>query len=131
MRFLEEWAQDKEACAGRIADEAEKLGYRPLTAAVKELVLASINGASIEKWVREKWNITQVPQTLAAFSREMRTIRANAHVWFPEIFRTTGPSSSDWKRRSSTVFYAMASLEDTVLETRREALPRFGVQCDA
>ena len=131
VRFLEEWAQDKEACAGRIADEAEKLGHRPLTAAVKDLVLASINGASIEKWVREKWNITQVPQTLAAFSREMRTIRANAHVWFPEIFRTTGPSSSDWKRRSSTVFYAMASLEDTVLETRREALPRFGVQCDA
>ena len=113
VRFLEEWAQDKEACAGRIADEAEKLGYRPLTAAVKELVLASINGASIEKWVREKWNITQVPQTLAAFSREMRTIRENAHVWFPEIFQTTGPSSSDWKRRSSTVFYAMTSLEDT------------------
>ena len=78
--------------------------------------------------MREKWKLTQVPQNLATLSREMRTIQANAHLWFPEIFRATGTSSSDWKRRCSTVFFAMTFLEDNVLETVRETLPRYEVQ---
>ena len=58
-------------------------------------------------------------------------MRANAHVWFPEIWNHVDGKRSDWKRRSSTIFFAMTSLEDEVLEAMREDLTRFGVQADA
>ena len=38
---------------------------------------------------------------------------------------------SDWKRRSSTIFFAMASYEGEILEVTRESLPQLGAQCDA
>ena len=67
----------------------------------------------------------------ARFSRNLATVRANAHIWFPEIWDHVDGKRSDWKRRSSTIFCAMTSLEDEVLEMMREDLARFGVQSDA
>ena len=95
------------------------------------MILAAINGASVEKWVSSKWGIPHAPLTLARFARDLTTVRANAHIWFPEIWSDVDAKRSDWKRRSSTIFFAMTSLEDEVLEAIREALPQFGVQCDA
>ena len=95
------------------------------------MVLAAINGANVEKWVTSKWGIPHAPPTLARFSRDLATVRANAHLWFPEIWNHVDGKRSDWKRRSSTIFFAMTSLEDEVLEAMREELERFGVQCDA
>ena len=95
------------------------------------MILAAINGASVEKWVSSKWGIPHAPLTLARFARDLATVRANAHIWFPEIWSDVDAKRSDWKRRSSTIFFAMTSLEDEVLEAIREALPQFGVQCDA
>ena len=97
----------------------------------KELVLAAINGANVEKWVTRKWGIPHAPPILARFSRDLATVRANAHIWFPEIWDHVDGKRSDWKRRSSTIFCAMTSLEDEVLEMMREDLARFGVQSDA
>ena len=77
-----------------------------------------------------KWGISHAPPILASFARELATVRANAHDWFPEIWKQVEGKRSDWKQRSSTVFFAMASLEDEVLEAMREDLPRFGVQCN-
>ena len=95
------------------------------------MILAAINGASVEKWVSSKWGIPHAPLTLARFARDLATVRANAHIWFPEIWSDVDAKRSDWKRRSSTIFFAMTSLEDEVLEAIRESLPQFGVQCDA
>ena len=106
-------------------------GTQQPVAAVKDLILAAINGASVEKWVRSKWGIAHAPPTLATFARELASVRANAHIWFPQIWKQVEGRCSDWKRRSSTIFFAMTSLEDEVLEAMREDLPRFGVQCDA
>ena len=98
---------------------------------VKELVLAMINGASAEKWVREKWGVQGAPPKLAKFARDMQTVRANVQRWFPEVWKCTEGAGSDWKRRNRAVHLLMTALEDDVLEAMREALPRFGVQCDA
>ena len=95
------------------------------------MILAAINGASVEKWVSSKWGIPHAPLTLARFARDLATVRANAHIWFPEIWSDVDAKRSDWKRRSSTIFFAMTSLEDEVLEAIRETLQQFGVQCDA
>ena len=132
IRLLDDWAEDMEACAERISQEtAGMFGIQPQAAAIKDLILAAINGASVEKWVSSKWGLPHAPPTLASFARELATVRANAHNWFPEIWKQVEGKRSDWKQRSSTVFFAMASLEDEVLEAMREDLPRFGVQCDA
>ena len=132
IKLLDEWVEDKETCAERIAAETELThGVRPPAAAVKDVILAAINGASVEKWVSSKWGIPHAPLTLARFARDLATVRANAHIWFPEIWSDVDAKRSDWKRRSSTIFFAMTSLEDEVLEAIREALPQFGVQCDA
>ena len=85
----------------------------------------------MEKWVTSKWGIPHAPPVLARFSRDLATLRANAHIWFPEIWNHVDGKRSDWKRRSSTFFFAMTSLEDDVLEAMREDLARFGVQSDA
>ena len=61
----------------------------------------------------------------------MQKARAHVHLWFPEIWSNTEGAGSDWKRRSRAVHQMMTSLEDAVLEAMREALPKFGVQCDA
>ena len=78
-----------------------------------------------------KWGISHAPPILASFARELATVRANAHDGFPEIWKQVEGKRSDWKQRSSTVFFTMASLEGEVLEAMREDLLRFGVQCDA
>ena len=95
-----------------------------------EKQLKTYRSASVEKWVSSKWGLPHAPPTLASFARELATVRANAHNWFPEIWKQVEGKRSDWKQRSSTVFFAMASLEDEVLEAMREDLPRFGVQCN-
>ena len=132
VRLIDEWVDNKEACAGRIAEETELTrNFRPTMTQIKDLINAGLNGASVEKWVRSKWGITHAPQSLARYAREMQTVRANAHTWFPEIWKCTEGERSDWKRRSSTVFFAMTSHEDEVLEVLRESLPLLGAQCDA
>ena len=90
-----------------------------------------INGASCEKWVREKWGLHGAPPTLARFARDMRTVRANVHLWFPDAWKCAQGAGSDWKKRNRAVHLLMTSLEDNVLEAIRAALPKFGVQCDA
>ena len=133
IRLLDEWVQDREKCAARVAEEAAKEtgGHRPAVAEVKELVLAAINGAGVEKWVREKWHAQQAPRLLAAFERDMRTVRASVDRWFPEVWKETEGAGSDWKRRARAVYFAMTSLEDEALEAMRLALPQHGLQCDA
>ena len=95
------------------------------------MVLAAINGANVEKWSTSKSGIPHAPPMLARFSRDLVTVRANAHIWSPEIWNHVDGKRSDWKRRSSTISFAMTSLEDVALETMREDLARFGVQSDA
>ena len=95
------------------------------------MVLAAINGPNFEKWVTSKLGIPHAPPMFARFSRNLATVRANAHIWSPEIWNHVDGKRSDWKRRSSTISFAMTSLEDEVLEAMREDLPRFGLQCDA
>ena len=80
IRLLDDWAEDKEACAERISQEtAGMFGIQPQAAAIKDLILAAINGASVEKWVSSKWGISIAPPILASFARELATVRANAH----------------------------------------------------
>ena len=43
-------------------------GVQPLAAAVKDVIFAAINGASVEKWVSNKWGIPHAPLTLARFA---------------------------------------------------------------
>ena len=85
IRLLDDWAEDKEACAERISQEtAGMFGIQPQAAAIKDLILAAINGASVKKCVSSKWGISHAPPTLASFARELVTVRANAHNCFPE-----------------------------------------------
>ena len=130
--LLDEWVRDKEAAIAEISTEVRSMHqvFKP-SEEVKELVLAMINGASVEKWVREKWSLQGAPPRLARFARDMRTVRANVDVWFPEVWSSTAGAGSDWKRRNRAVHFLMTSLEDEVLEVMREELPKFGVQCDA
>ena len=130
--LLDEWVRDKDAVIAEINAELQRVHqmFQP-SSEVKELVLAMINGASVEKWVREKWGIQGAPPKLAKFARDMQTVRANVHVWFREVWDSAQGAGSDWKRRNRAVHLLMTSLEDNVLEAMREALPRFGVQCDA
>ena len=130
--LLDEWVRDKDAAIAEINAELQRVHqmFQP-SSEVKELVLAMINGASVEKWVREKWGIQGAPPKLAKFARDMQTVRANVHVWFREVWDSAQGAGSDWKRRNRAVHFLMTSLEDNVLEAMREALPRFGVQCDA
>ncbi|MEC9114597.1 MAG: hypothetical protein VX650_09670 [Actinomycetota bacterium] len=96
IKLLDEWVEDKEACAERIAAEtALTHGVRPPAAAVKDVILAAINGASVEKWVSSKWGIPHAPLTLARFARYLATVRANAHIWFPEIWSDVDAKRSD------------------------------------
>ena len=132
IQFLDEWVENKESSAERITIETNlAYGVQVTDAMVKDLVLAAINVANVEKWVSSKWGIPHAPPTLARFSRDLAAVRANAHVWFPEIWNHVDGKRSDWRRRSSTIFFAMTSLEDEVLEAMREDLARFGVQADA
>ena len=43
-------------------------GVQPLAAAVKDVIFAASNGASVEKWVSNKWGIPHAPLTLARFA---------------------------------------------------------------
>ena len=50
IRLLDDWAEDKEACAERISQETAGIfGIQPQAAAIKDLILAAISGASVEK----------------------------------------------------------------------------------
>ena len=130
--LLDEWTRDKSAAIAKISEELQqKHGAKREADEVKELVLAMINGASCEKWVREKWGLPGAPPTLARFARDMRTVRANVHLWFPDAWKCAQGAGSDLKKRNRAVHLLMTSLEDNVLEAIREALPKFGVQCDA
>ena len=130
--LLDEWVRDKSAVIAEISTELQRRHkvFQP-GSEVKELVLAMINGASAEKWVREKWGVQGAPPKLAKFARDMQTVRASVPSWFPEVWKCTEGAGSDWKRRNRAVHLLMTALEDDVLEAMREALPRFGVQCDA
>ena len=56
VRLIDEWTLDKEACAERIAEEtAQTKNFRPSTAQIKDLINASLNRSSVDKWVRSKW----------------------------------------------------------------------------
>ena len=80
IRLLDDWAEDKEASAERISQEtAGMFGIQPQAAAIEDLILAAINGASVEKWVSSKWGSSHAPSILASFARELATVRANAH----------------------------------------------------
>ena len=57
-------------------------------------MLAMINGASVEKWVREKWGVQGAPPKLAKFARDMQMVRANVHVWFREVWDSAQGASS-------------------------------------
>ena len=130
--LLDEWVRDKKAAIAEIGTEIRsKHGVFKSGDEIKELVLAMLNGASAEKWVREKWGVLGAPPRLARFAKDMQTARAHVHLWFPEIWSNTEGAGSDYKRRSRAVHQMMTSLEDAVLEAMREALPKFGVQCDA
>ena len=130
--LLGEWVRDKSAVIAEISAELQERHqvFQP-SSDVKELVLAMINGASAEKWVREKWGVQGAPPKLAKFARDMQTVRASVQRWFPEVWKCTEGAGSDWKRRNRAVHLLMTALEDDVLEAMREVLPRFGVQCDA
>ena len=130
--LLDEWVRDKSAVIAEISAELQRRHqvFQP-GSEVRELVPAMINGASAEKWVREKWGVQGAPPKLAKFARDMQTVRASVPSWFPEVWKCTEGAGSDWKRRNRAVHLLMTALEDDVLEAMREALPRFGVQCDA
>ena len=56
--MLDEWVRDKEATIAEIGAELRnKHGDFKTSEEIKYLVLAMINGASVEKWVREKWGL--------------------------------------------------------------------------
>ena len=130
--MLDEWVRDKEATIAEIGAELRnKHGDFKTGEEIKDLVLAMINGASVEKWVREKWGLQGAPPLLARFARDMQTARANVQHWFPEAWSHAAGAGSDWQRRNRAVHFLMTSLEDEVLEAMRVALPQFGVQCDA
>ena len=132
VKMLDEWVQDRTKCIEDIREATMEVHeYEPTEQEVKDIVLAAINGASVGKWVREKWRIRGTPHPLAVFERDMRTVRANAQFWFPEPWKHAEGAGSDWKRRARTVYFAMTSLEDEVLEVMRQTLPRYGARCDA
>ena len=62
IRLLDEWVRDKEATIAEISAELRsKHGELQAGAEIKELVLAMIKGASVEKWMREKWGVPGAP----------------------------------------------------------------------
>ena len=130
--LIDDWVRDKNATSAEFSAEVlERHQLFKPTEDVKELVLAMINGANVEKWMREKWGVQGAPPKLARFAKDMQTVRANVHVWFPDGWSSTVGAGSDWKRRNRAVHFLMTSLEDEVLEVMREALPKFGVECNA
>jgi len=130
--LLDEWVLSRDECVKRLREEiAAKHERKPDEREVKELVLAMINGARVEKWMREKLGMNGAPQRLASFAREMSIVRAKVETWFPEVWSHTAGAGSDWKRRNRAVHFVMTALEDDVLEVMREVLLRFGVQCDS
>ena len=81
IKLLDEWVDDKESCAEQISNETNLVyGVQVTDAMAKELVLAAINGANVEKWVTRKRGIPHAPPIRARFSRDLATVRANAHI---------------------------------------------------
>ena len=115
--LIDDWVRDKNAKSAEISAEVlERHQLFKPTEDVKELVLAMINGANVEKWMREKWGVQGAPPKLARFAKDMQTVRASVHVWFPEVWSSTAGAGSDWKRRNRAVHFLMTSLEDEVLK---------------
>ena len=74
IKLLDEWVDGKESCIKQISTETNLLyGVQVTDAMVKELILAAINGANVEKWVTSKWGIPHGPPVLARFSRDLAT----------------------------------------------------------
>ena len=133
--LLDRWVTNRVACMDELRAECRKMSsegkHAPTDGEIKELVLAMINGASAEKWARERWNMKQAPAVLGRFSRDLRGVRTKVDAWFPQIWQQTQSAKNDWARRARTVYFAMIVLEDSALEAMRRKLPSLGLQCDA
>ena len=133
--LLDKWNADRAGCIAEVRADCARTGGATAKKLeegdVKGVVLAALNGASVPKWARERWNMSQTPAALGRFGRDMKHARAQAHIWFPEIWEQVKDAKNDWARRSRTIFFAMTSLEDEVLEVMRKKLPDLGAECDA
>ena len=112
------------------------MGLRGETATrgeIKRVFLAVINGANAERVSREAlggWRKGAVQE----FAAEIGRIRKNATAWFPEIateVRRNCKDASEWRIRSSTVYFAMVVQEDIALTAIEEAAARCGLSGDA
>jgi len=135
IQLLDRWVTDRAGCIAEVIEDCRRSGggneNLPADAEVKDLVLAMLNGASAAKWVREHWGLRSVPATIARFGRDMAQVRARAHILFPQIWEQMSSVKGDWSRRARTIYFAMTSLEDEVLEAMRRKLPELGAKCDA
>ena len=133
--LLDKWVTDRAGCIAELLADCRKSGGEkagmPTEKEVKDLVLAMLNGASAAKRVREGWGLSRTPAMLGRFERDLKHVRAQAHMWFPEIWLKMQDAKNDYTRRTRTVYFAMTVLEDEVLEAMRQRLPSLGAACDA
>ena len=45
-------------------------------AEMRELIIAAIHGTGVDRWVRTRWHAQSTPPAIAAFARDMRTVRS-------------------------------------------------------
>ena len=73
-----------------------------------------------------------VPDILKAFAREVAQVRKEAAILFPDVYREVAPTrDTQFRKSTSTVYFAMTHLESIVVEAARGALWRFGWRGDA
>ncbi len=99
---------------------------------MKRMILAVLNGGGLAKAVEANKGGRFVPDVLKAFAREMAGIRKDAAILFPDVYREVAPTrDTQYRKATSTVFFAMTQLESIVVEAAREAMWRFGWKGDA
>ena len=132
VRMLDEWCQDRERCAAKVSSEVVAVGGKAVTEEeTRELIVNAVHGTGVDRWVRNRWQAQSTPPAIAAFARDMRTVRSEVERWFPEECARGKKTGPDGRRRKEAVKAAITALEIEALDVMREALPKFGLQGDA
>ena len=136
LRRLGQLARCSESMVAEVRKEYEaQLGLRTVErGSVKRILLAAINGGSLERMARESLGGWVAGGVLDQFKREVERVRSKVIEWRPDIgedVRRRNPGEPEWRIRVKATYFLMTEGEDAVLRVMEDVAKESGLQGDA
>jgi hypothetical protein len=136
LRRLGQLARSSESVVAEVSREYEaRLGVQSVErASVKRILLAAINGGSVERMARESLGGWVAGGVLDQFKREVELVRAKVMQGRPDIaedVRRRNPGIPEWKLRVKATYFLMTEGEDAALRIMEDVAKECGLQGDA